>query len=271
LDDQMSDHPKITAAGNAAVGAWARMLSWSGRYATDGLIPAGVARGYATRAELARLRVPGPSGAPMLHGPGDECRCLVTGPVTPAGWYALHDFDQYNERGAELRLRRARKQELRDPALRLAVRDRDRDHCRYCGVLCTLTGPRRLVLDHVEPGRVEGAANLVVACHACNSAKGNRTPAEAGMELLPAGEWRLSHTRTTMDSRSGAGGDGARVGAGTRAYAREAKPGTAGPTGVRPRLAVPDRRDHSGQPHWRGAPPDQPVPDWPPGDAEVIP
>jgi hypothetical protein len=189
LDDQMSDHPKIQAAGNAAVGAWARMLSWSGRYATDGLVPSGVARGYATRAELARLRAAGPSGAPMLHGPGDECRCLVTGPAVPAGWYALHDFDQYNERGYELRLRRARKAELRDPALRLAVRDRDRDHCRYCGTLCTLTGPRRLVLDHVEPGRTSWsratratrprgtAPRPRLACNCCRPVSGDcRTP-----------------------------------------------------------------------------------------------
>lgn len=252
MDDGMADHPKIVAAGNAAVGAWTRLTSWSNRYATDGLLPAAIVRQYASRAELSRLRAPGPSGAPMVHGPNERCRCVPGEGTVPAGWYAVHDFDQYNER-----------------AIELAVRERDADTCRYCGVVCTATGPRRLVLDHVDPRVVCGAANLVVACHACNAAKGSRTPAEAGMTVLPAPG---SNGRTTMARTVGAG----RGGAGTHlpatgAYAREAKPGSAGPTGVRDRLAVPDRTDHSGQPFWRTDRGDDGVPDWPPVDAERIP
>lgn len=269
MDDAMSDHPKITAAGNAAVGAWTRMIAWSNRYATDGMLPVEVVAKYASRAELSRLVRPGPSGAPMLHTPGECCRCVATSGEVPAGWYAVHDFHGYNERADELRIRRARKTELRDPALRLAVRERDGDHCRYCAVACTLTGPRRLVLDHVDPRRVAGAVNLVVACHACNAAKGNRTPAEAGMALLPARSWELSHTRSTMDSHPGGRADGAGVRARTGPRARGA--GYAGPDGVRDHESVPDRRDHTGQPFWRTDHGDDAVPDWPPGDAEHIP
>lgn len=269
MDDQMSDHPKIIAAGNAATGAWVRLLSWSNRYGTDGLVPTHVLRGYATRTETARLLSLGPSGAPLLHGPGDQCRCLVTGQPVPARTYALHDFDDYNELAAELRLRAARRAELRDPALRLAVRNRDRDLCRYCAVACTVTGPRRLELDHIDPRVAHGAVNLVVACHACNAGKGNRTPDEAGMTLLPVPSSELSDGRSTMDSHAAGHGAGTRLAHDAHTRARG---GYAGPDGIRVREAVADRRDHGDQPHWRTqrAPDDQ-VPDWPPVDAEVIP
>jgi len=59
------------------------------------------------------------------------------------------------------------------------VRMRD-GQCAYCG------GPADTV-DHVLPRSRGGASswtNLVAACSPCNSRKANRTPAEAGMELL---------------------------------------------------------------------------------------
>jgi hypothetical protein len=46
-------------------------------------------------------------------------------------------------------------------------------------------GPQGGTLDHVVPGLAGGVDNIVVACRACNGAKKNRTPAEAGLVLLP--------------------------------------------------------------------------------------
>jgi 5-methylcytosine-specific restriction endonuclease McrA len=219
------------------------MLSWSGEYLTTGVLTLDAAREFATPAELARLtRRVLPDRAPLVHGPGDRCDCLDE-PV-PSGLYIVHDFTDYNERRDEVMLRRAQKAELRDPALRLAVRTRDADRCRYCGRPCQDTPGRRiaasLVLDHVDPRRVAGAANLVVACHACNITKGHRTPAEAGMPLLPL-------------ATAGRGSGPGRAGAGTRqGRPREgAEPGSAGPAGVRDAAGpVADRRDSSG-PWWR--------------------
>jgi 5-methylcytosine-specific restriction endonuclease McrA len=59
-----------------------------------------------------------------------------------------------------------------------------RDHrtCQYCG---RTDGP--MTIDHVVPrshGGKETWENLVCACSACNSRKGNRTLQEAGMDLL---------------------------------------------------------------------------------------
>lgn len=60
------------------------------------------------------------------------------------------------------------------------VYERDGKACRYCGASEDLT------IDHVLPrcqGGGDGAENLAVACRACNSRKGGRTPAQAGMVL----------------------------------------------------------------------------------------
>ncbi len=63
---------------------------------------------------------------------------------------------------------------------------RDKDHCRYCG-------RRSSHLDHVFPVSRGGAPdpeNLVCACYPCGTRKGNMTPEEAGMPLLPSGTIR---------------------------------------------------------------------------------
>ena len=61
-----------------------------------------------------------------------------------------------------------------------SVYARDGSACRYCGSVDLLS------VDHVVP-RCQGGAddedNLVVACRACNSRKGGRTPQQAGMVL----------------------------------------------------------------------------------------
>ena len=71
------------------------------------------------------------------------------------------------------------------PELRMSRRSvlaRDAFTCQYCG---RQADP--LTIDHVIP-RVNGGAhtweNLVCSCIRCNNAKGNRTPAQAGMKLL---------------------------------------------------------------------------------------
>lgn len=63
---------------------------------------------------------------------------------------------------------------------RRAVFARDEYRCQYCGLGADS-------IDHVMPrsrGGGDDWHNLAAACRACNSAKRNRTPAEAGMRLL---------------------------------------------------------------------------------------
>jgi hypothetical protein len=62
---------------------------------------------------------------------------------------------------------------------REAVLRRDRRRCAYCG-------GRAETIDHLVPRSRGGTwtwLNTVAACGGCNSRKGNRTPAEAGMRL----------------------------------------------------------------------------------------
>jgi 5-methylcytosine-specific restriction endonuclease McrA len=62
---------------------------------------------------------------------------------------------------------------------RRGVLARDRRTCGYCGGVAD-------TVDHVVPrcrGGRNNWTNTVAACGSCNSAKGNRTPAQAGMTL----------------------------------------------------------------------------------------
>jgi 5-methylcytosine-specific restriction endonuclease McrA len=59
---------------------------------------------------------------------------------------------------------------------------RDNYKCGYCG-----RGDLTLTLDHIIPkakGGFDAWENLVSACTKCNNEKGDRTPEEAGMQLL---------------------------------------------------------------------------------------
>lgn len=61
---------------------------------------------------------------------------------------------------------------------------RDTFQCQYCG---QRPGLKLLSIDHVQPTSRGGQTsweNCVVACVRCNTRKGNRSPAEAGMPLL---------------------------------------------------------------------------------------
>jgi len=61
---------------------------------------------------------------------------------------------------------------------------RDRNTCQYCGLQLAL---RHLSFDHVIPRSQGGKTtweNVVCCCLQCNGKKGDRVPAEAGMQLL---------------------------------------------------------------------------------------
>jgi 5-methylcytosine-specific restriction endonuclease McrA len=69
------------------------------------------------------------------------------------------------------------------PVSRRSVLARDYYTCQYCGAQ---PGRKDLTIDHVIPRSRGGKTmweNLVTACQACNSRKGDRTPEEANMRL----------------------------------------------------------------------------------------
>jgi 5-methylcytosine-specific restriction endonuclease McrA len=67
---------------------------------------------------------------------------------------------------------------------RRAIHIRDNFTCAYCGK--TLKDSE-ITIDHIVPKSCGGKwtwKNLITCCAECNQRKGNRTPEEAGMELL---------------------------------------------------------------------------------------
>lgn len=128
--------------------------------------------------------------------------------LTAAGWLTadrqVHDWHDYAGKLVERRRMDAeRKTSMRSfyasgAADRIKARDGDR--CRYCGKTVNWADRRSgdgATYDHVVPGGPETDENIVVACRSCNTAKGGRTPEEAGMELLsPSGARNQNGSRT---------------------------------------------------------------------------
>lgn len=88
IDDGFHSHPKVLAAGNAAMGLWSRCGSYCSDHSTDGFVPEVLAKTYGTRAEIARL--------------------------VELGWwrkveggYTMHDFLDYNPSAEQVRAERS--------------------------------------------------------------------------------------------------------------------------------------------------------------------
>lgn len=70
------------------------------------------------------------------------------------------------------------------PLVNSSLFRRDQNICLYCGKQLF---DRDLTRDHIQPrsrGGKDVWLNVVTACRRCNQFKGNRTPEQAGMELL---------------------------------------------------------------------------------------
>lgn len=55
VDDGLSDHPKVTRAGNAAMGLWVRAGSFCARHMTDGYISEAQALALGTKSQVRKL------------------------------------------------------------------------------------------------------------------------------------------------------------------------------------------------------------------------
>jgi len=196
MDDNFDTDPLVLnvsrnmGEATKVVGWLTRLMLYSARHLTDGFLPEVVFRDIVrSKVWREKLTAPPDGGGSLVHRRGDACRCLKDRewPDTAADVY-VHHYLTSNPSRDEFDVQRAKQAELRDSELRAAVRQRDRSRCRYCAVPVVWADRRSAqggVFDHVDPRIAAGAANLVVACRGCNSRKGNRTPAAAGMTLLP--------------------------------------------------------------------------------------
>jgi 5-methylcytosine-specific restriction endonuclease McrA len=183
LDDGFPDHPKTDHLGPLGKALWIDALCYCSRYLTDGHIAAERADKLAQavvedfrkkNANFLRLKMP----PVMPHQ-------FLIGLLCDGGWWArtkkgyrIHDYLKYNPSRVEVLSRRtfnARRQELfRDRDLRIAIRQRDGNRCRYCAVPINWNdrkGPTGATYDHVDPKGPNSLENLVVCCRACHSQK----------------------------------------------------------------------------------------------------
>lgn len=180
LDDQLHSHPKVQKAwqeSRASIGLHMLALSHAGAYLTDGHVSEAFVRAQLPAAGERRRAVGVLVDSGLWERNGD-------------GW-VIHDFLDFNLSAAEVKGKRdwdvSRKALERDHDLIAAIKERDNDHCRYCGNAVSWKnrrGPHGGTYDHVHPRGPNTLENVVVACRACNMAKGARTPDEAGLKLL---------------------------------------------------------------------------------------
>lgn len=222
VDDQLPANRKVrqlveTALeghieGMAAGFLWTLAGAQCQSVGTDGIVSRADLVRLVLNAELADRLAALLVDTGLWHRPGHDCdRC----PPVAEGTYLFHDWFAMRYTPADqVRVNRVKRQELKDPALIAQVWARDCldpadpaiGGCRYCRATVKRKDTRsekRPHLDHVDPRKAAGIRNVVLACQECNQKKGNRTPQEAGMTLLPP--WRPEQPLADED-RTGNGG-----------------------------------------------------------------
>jgi hypothetical protein len=185
VDDDFPQHPKARKAGPVGMALWLAGLCYSSHYLTDGLVPVEVLSGLLPLEKKEMTRT--------------VDKLVFSGLWSVAeGGYEIHDYLQYQMSKQEVLMQRQVAQRRgamnRDVNLTAAIRSRDGDHCRYCGITVNWKdrkSPTGGTYDHVVPiskGGDESLANIVVACRGCNMSKGPRTPEEANLILLLSGQ-----------------------------------------------------------------------------------
>lgn len=118
VGDDAHSHPKMVAAGNAAIGLWTRCGSYSARYGLGGFVPAEIARAYGAKAEITAL---------VRSGLWD---------AVDGGWQ-FHDWDHVNYSAEQAKRKRdaaaerqRRWRDKRTGETRDVTRDETRDETR---------------------------------------------------------------------------------------------------------------------------------------------
>jgi 5-methylcytosine-specific restriction endonuclease McrA len=185
FDDRYDDNRKVKRAwkrSGAAAALHVMAITYCCRHQTDGVV------------DLAWIeeKLPSPREREKVIGVLVDVGLFN---VLDGETFEVNDFLEYNPSKAQVEREREwdrRRKELhRDPELVAAIRKRDQDRCRYCGVLVNWKdrrGQGGATYDHIVPRGANSFENVVVACRYCNYAKNNRTPEQAGMRLLSPGE-----------------------------------------------------------------------------------
>ena len=102
VDDAADTHPKMIAAGNAALGLWLKAGAYASRHLTDGIVPGAVAKMYGSAPQIKKLTAAG-----LWHTSGHDCshpKCQQPAP----GDYVIHDYLVYNPSRRDVLVKRER-------------------------------------------------------------------------------------------------------------------------------------------------------------------
>ncbi|MFE7609228.1 RAD23 family protein [Streptomyces celluloflavus] len=172
LDDGFHSHPKIRKAGNAAVGLFARLLSYAGQHMTNGIVVGALARDYGTVPQLRKLTAVG-----LLHEHGHGCgTCAQPEP----GDYVVHDFLDSNPSRAQI-------QQARDKDARRKRSERNRESDRPRNrAESTSNGSRNTPRPNPDPNPDFGNEPQVnEGCHAGRLAGARVDPSRPDPGSLP--------------------------------------------------------------------------------------
>lgn len=207
VDDAFYRHPKVRRLGKdrlPAIGLW----QLAGTWCADNVIT-NVADGFVPDSQIELWDARHRYGKRLVEVGLWERIEIIGEPG-----YLFHDWSDFNPTKVEVAQRRIedwmRKDLYARPGLVSAIKERDGDICRYCGVTVKWSdrrGQQGGTIDHLLPvsrGGQNDRDNLVVACRRCNSIKGAKTPAEASMVLLAP----KARTRTGTSSKLVTGQNG---------------------------------------------------------------
>jgi hypothetical protein len=208
VDDKLHAHPKWWALSPNAKALWTTAGSWCSSYKTDGALLDSQVPMLAPQVGLTPAKTK--QAAAELVAANMWQR-------TDDGW-VFHQWTDFNplkaQQDKEAAIEKERKKIQNDPDLKAAIRLRDRDLCRYCGVrvnFAARTGHLAGRYDHVVPVTKGGKTtvdNVVVSCDFDNRRKYNKTLDEAEMTLLdpgtaaPEGAFALSNGSVFAQSKS---------------------------------------------------------------------
>src|SRR6185312_497686 len=135
VDDQAAFHPKMLAAGNAAVGVWVRAGAWCKAHTSGGFVPESMAHAIGSRVEVKRLLSSGLWSPDVENGiPG----------------YRFHDWqDQAGNFDAETE--KAKKEIERQRNRDRKRRQRERDKANGHGVTSGVTPEGVTPGNHLPP------------------------------------------------------------------------------------------------------------------------
>jgi hypothetical protein len=103
VDDNAHSHPKMIAAGNAALGLWLRCGAYAAQHLTDGVVPGVIAKMYGSKPQITKLVAAG-----LWHEHGHTCPHPKCAQPAPGDFY-IHDYlAPYNPSRAEVERKRER-------------------------------------------------------------------------------------------------------------------------------------------------------------------